>query len=557
MVPGSRLIRRCPSQRKAREAHACVFGLNNWLTSTDFLVRSLQETTAELLGSNFLGSNVKIYYIPIGLYINVQTTKFSRFFLEWHSVLHENEVDKYVVLFSLSIADHLYARIVSQISLNTLPLVRNLNHTFLIDILLFTVKHSGQMLVDLITQKLNHAYERFLEEHPMFSGDIGCFAHSLGGLALYDILAHQPGHGGRMCSKASSVTDIHYRPLKFIPKFLVTLGSPLAMIFSLRGIDYAAYPLANDCRYYNVFNPLDPFGYRFEPLVDTKFGKMNPVVIPTWKVGHKRLHNRLQERFATMMPHVGDVSMSFSVSWLSRLYEQKGSASDALSPSTIDPSNALSDELIEYRQSIRLDTKADGAVSSDVTESNPHKKGVSRKRSARSSARKQNRQKLEEPSMQSSDLGDSLGNFPSRPSMERFMKRAGEAAFDFKQRIQNAFSASFQSTCPTTYTGEPDSTVAVLEYDAVPTFESWHRKNPLEPEPYCESGSLSAASKASSDTLVNSRHSGRFDFVLQQTVFGSEYFTGVRSHHTYWSNKDVANFLLQDVLGIAHHRNSL
>lgn len=73
--------------------------------------------------------------------------------------------------------------------------------------------------------------------------------------------------------------SFEYPILKFKPDFLMLIGSPLGAVLVMRGQNPSTYRPDNDILVHNVFHTHDPFGYRLEPLSDSEYSKVSPVIL--------------------------------------------------------------------------------------------------------------------------------------------------------------------------------------------------------------------------------------------------------------------------------------
>jgi hypothetical protein len=85
-----------------------------------------------------------------------------------------------------------------------------------------------------------------------------------------------------------------YPQLSFKPSCFFSLGSPIALFLTIKGVDVIGsdYHLPTCPAVYNIFHPFDPVAYRLEPLVI--HSPPNPVMMPHHK-GRKRFHLELYE----------------------------------------------------------------------------------------------------------------------------------------------------------------------------------------------------------------------------------------------------------------------
>ncbi|XP_077973027.1 triacylglycerol hydrolase DDHD2-like [Styela clava] len=93
---------------------------------------------------------------------------------------------------------------------------------------------------------------------------------------------------------------VKYPQLQFDPEIFFTLGSPIGMFLTVRGISDLGeeFCLPTCGRFFNVFHPYDPVAYRVEPLINPEFS-LKPVQVPHYK-GRKRLHLELRDSLGRM-----------------------------------------------------------------------------------------------------------------------------------------------------------------------------------------------------------------------------------------------------------------
>ncbi|RWS17102.1 phospholipase DDHD2-like protein [Dinothrombium tinctorium] len=89
---------------------------------------------------------------------------------------------------------------------------------------------------------------------------------------------------------------IQYPQLDFNPQCFFALGSPIAMFLTVRGVETLKedFKLPTCPHMFNIFHPFDPIAYRIEPLINSSFSNVKPVLIPHHK-GRKRMHLELKE----------------------------------------------------------------------------------------------------------------------------------------------------------------------------------------------------------------------------------------------------------------------
>ncbi|CAH8510344.1 unnamed protein product [Schistosoma turkestanicum] len=97
---------------------------------------------------------------------------------------------------------------------------------------------------------------------------------------------------------SSSLKATDYPQLGFTISALYTLGSPIPLFLTARGIQALSreFHLPTCSAFYNLFHPFDPVAYRMETLIDAEFQEKS-VLIPHYK-GRKRIHLQLKDNLA-------------------------------------------------------------------------------------------------------------------------------------------------------------------------------------------------------------------------------------------------------------------
>ncbi|XP_045541317.1 uncharacterized protein LOC106710674 [Papilio machaon] len=212
--------------------------------------------------------------------------------ISWHSTLHsgENGVDKRL----------------AQITLDSIPRLRNFTNDTVLDVLFYTSPVYCQTIIDTVCKELNRIYSLFKSRNPTFTGGVSLGGHSLGSVILYDLLCHQKPLD-EMCSDKKYVNGkagtgqptVKYPRLEFKPDALYALGSPIAIFECIRGVEMLGsdFCLPTCRKFFNIFHPYDPIAYRIEPLINPQLRNVKPFQIPHHK-GRKRMHLELKDTMA-------------------------------------------------------------------------------------------------------------------------------------------------------------------------------------------------------------------------------------------------------------------
>ncbi|TRY71739.1 hypothetical protein TCAL_08151 [Tigriopus californicus] len=188
--------------------------------------------------------------------------------------------------------------------------LRNLLNSSAMDIMYYTSPLYRMEIWQTLQEELNRLYEMFVQRNPYFEangGKVSIVAHSLGCVVTYDILTgwtQDVEHSWyNLQTRGGGVQDLkrsrRFRPpsagpgstgaqaqsgLLFRIENFFCLGSPLSVFLSLRWRDpsnqeYHDHILPRSlCKYlYNVYHPCDPVAYRVEPIFMKFYGKVEPI----------------------------------------------------------------------------------------------------------------------------------------------------------------------------------------------------------------------------------------------------------------------------------------
>lgn len=191
--------------------------------------------------------------------------------------------------------------------------LRNLLNSSAMDIMYYTSPLYRMEIWQVLQEELNRLYEMFVQRNPYFEsngGRVSIVAHSLGCVVTYDILTgwtqdvehswynlqtrgggsamndlkrsrrfRHPGNPGANLHAAQATSGLHFRIENFF-----CLGSPLSVFLSLRWRDpqnqeYHEHILPRSlCKYlYNIYHPCDPVAYRVEPIFMKFYSQVEPI----------------------------------------------------------------------------------------------------------------------------------------------------------------------------------------------------------------------------------------------------------------------------------------
>ncbi|XP_060808470.1 uncharacterized protein LOC106134385 [Amyelois transitella] len=249
--------------------------------SVEEVVDDFRATSLQLLQSHYRNS-----------YDNGVVNRVEVLPISWHSSLHSGETG--------------VDRRLAEITLESIPRLRNFTNDTVLDVLFYTSPLYCQTIVNTVCAELNRIYRLFKSRNPNYRGTVSLGGHSLGSVILYDLLCHQ-NNSGRSPAKsmvgggtgADISPAVRYPALEFSPAALYALGSPIAMFECIRGVDSLGdkFCLPTCNHFFNIFHPYDPIAYRIEPLINRQLKDVKPSLIPHHK-GRKRMHLELKDTMA-------------------------------------------------------------------------------------------------------------------------------------------------------------------------------------------------------------------------------------------------------------------
>lgn len=179
-----------------------------------------------------------------------------------------------------------------RITLKSMPAVRQIANCAIADAMFYMQGGHRETIVKAVVDSIEGALQRFRLHHPTFDGDVVLIAHSLGGVIVWDILRHRSSTETESSSTAAAKRN--GTGFSFAPRAVFTLGSPVAMFMHCADDvpKEADYVLPNDVKYFNIFHPLDPLGYRMETLFRPEYFDVPPSQVPhKGLLGDFKLHH--------------------------------------------------------------------------------------------------------------------------------------------------------------------------------------------------------------------------------------------------------------------------
>jgi DDHD domain len=232
---------------------------------------------------------------------------------------------------------------VKDISLRTIPNMREFANDTLLDVLYFMSPEHHDVILGIVTSEMNAIVDRF-RCLASYSGRVSIVGHSLGSIIVWDILSNQsdPGQSTGIrsvpsqpifdssaafltpstkrsflygyapestarkedCSRSISLPNPSHvcHNLEFKVDNFFLLGSPVAVFLMIRN---QRRPLSEDfalpscSRVFNIYHPFDIIAYRIEPCIDPGNANFEPTIMPHWNGGF-RVHyqtKRLWRKF--------------------------------------------------------------------------------------------------------------------------------------------------------------------------------------------------------------------------------------------------------------------
>lgn len=211
----------------------------------------------------------------------------------------------------------------SDITLDSVPAVRNLISDLAMDVLLYQSGYC-EHISNIVIQECNRILQLYQKQNPSFKGSVSFIGHSLGSAIIFDILCHQPGSTKQNSTKGMAqesddptLKNAKANTFDFECEEFFCLGSPIALFQMLKGKTIGGYSALDPrnrknaldveidldmpgpghgpddnpaimstpkCRdLYNIFHPSDPVSYRIEPLISPAMATLKPQPLPSVK----------------------------------------------------------------------------------------------------------------------------------------------------------------------------------------------------------------------------------------------------------------------------------
>ena len=270
-----------------------LFGLSKLPTIAD-CCGFLRKNHAEVLDVRFS----QLYQTLDGASEPIRRGRVEYLPVEWHESFTVQSQRRLHT--ESSVAGHRPSGVtIDDISLRTIPQMRQFANDTLMDVLYFMSPEHHDMIIDIVVNEMNFVVQKF-RDLTGFKGDISVIGHSLGSIITWDILDHQIPRGltseshGRRSVESSAAPEtagpdreeshdassdprdppeltsspvpqirqeVTYPQLDFAVDNAFMLGSPIAVFLMMRN---QREPLRQDfslegcSRVFNIFHPYDP-----------------------------------------------------------------------------------------------------------------------------------------------------------------------------------------------------------------------------------------------------------------------------------------------------------
>lgn len=269
------------------------FGLKKVPTIVD-CCGYLRDNHAEVLDARFSQMISAIDGMP-----ETQFGRVEYLPVEWHESFSIQSTRRLLTQSPTSSNNVRSSTSINDISLRTIPTLRQFANDTLMDVLYFMSPIHHDIIIDIVVNEMNFVVERF-RKLTGFQGSISVVGHSLGSIIAWDILDHQmKDHTAINWIQPESTTpeeeeqqqeDSAYPQLAFEVDNAFMLGSPIPVFLMIRNqqkplaVDYS---LDGCSRVFNIFHPYDPVSYRIEPLLHPRNADVEPKIMPHWNGGFR------------------------------------------------------------------------------------------------------------------------------------------------------------------------------------------------------------------------------------------------------------------------------
>lgn len=250
--------------------------------------------------------------------------------VEWHEAFSIQSTRRFLTHSPTASADARSNTSINDISLRTIPNLRQFANDTLMDVLYFMSPIHHDIIIDIVVNEMNFVVERF-RKLTGFQGSISVAGHSLGSIIAWDILDHQLKGGIQLGLIQPESTppeeeeqqrqDIAYPQLDFDVDNAFMLGSPIAVFLMIRNQQKPLsinHSLGGCSRVFNIFHPYDPVSYRIEPLLHPRNADVEPKIMTHWNGGF-RIQYQTKRLWKKIVDHTVNAQVSVLHSLESRI----------------------------------------------------------------------------------------------------------------------------------------------------------------------------------------------------------------------------------------------
>ena len=220
---------------------------------------------------------------------------------EYCDAVQPSRVEVLPVTWFHILSESLDMKRMTDITLNTIPVFRQIANGAISDIIFYLNKQHREKIVVHVIERIKELVSLFRARNPHFTGPISLIGHSLGSVICFDAL---------------SSPDFPADEISLDNLFL--FGSPLGVFLTAR--DQAGMLPLSGCR--NVFNliqPNDPVCYRIEPLLVPLLRGVDPEILPYHKTGGLAATTQIRKTASSIIGFFSADNQSSYIERLSRV----------------------------------------------------------------------------------------------------------------------------------------------------------------------------------------------------------------------------------------------
>ncbi|KAK9762659.1 hypothetical protein K7432_011402 [Basidiobolus ranarum] len=491
---------------------------------------------------------------------NTETFNIEVIAIEWRSALHD-------------VVDQRMQRI----TLKTCPMFRSIGNDYLADVMYYFTNHNGQHIINTIVTALNDEYDHFKERYPTFNGSFSLLGYSLGGVCSYDILCAQEE---KFNLEGRKLYTVEVPKLKFTPKHLFALGSPIGAVMVQRSQEYDGYQVPKNCTFHNIFHPYDPIAYRIEPLIDERYAEIEPLTIESYAENTSIFRSPFN--LPSLPSGLSAIRISFSLPSIIPALSQSGSNSDKEGNHDADIANDVnatelqtldvdalckkiredeprmrfsyeskwSTEELKPESFLDMDNKSNHSERKHETENVDTKKSSIPSLSKSVDSNPEDRVEI----TSTATFEDRIRTFQTQNDQTKVTEEVNTT----QSRCEAVFTEKEGMKVKSTELPETNSTQANSKSEietSSKTRDSVDESTKIKTGPELEAKAEQIKEKEESlpapiskEELQRLQNGPRVDRVLQEGLVTSEYITAMTAHFNYWTNKDAVYYILKQII---------